>query len=265
VARFPINVIYPNSGPQNRYRDVLFVEKEGFDALLASSRIAERFDLMIMSCKGMSVTAARLLIDGLAEQGVERVFVLHDFDVSGFSIAGTLTTDSRRYTFNNDVEMVDLGLRLSDVIVERLAFEEVKIKGSLDQRAATLQEHGATEAEIAFLLGRDRTGPGAGKTKRVELNAMASRQFIAFIERKLVAHGVTKVVPEADVISEHARRLIEQKLIHNAVEAMRDRVTVQARRTKLPDDIAARVRAVLAERPELSWDQAVAVVLRIET
>ena len=37
------------TGPENRYRDVLFVEKEGFNALLAHALIAERFDIAITS------------------------------------------------------------------------------------------------------------------------------------------------------------------------------------------------------------------------
>jgi hypothetical protein len=101
-------------GPANRYSTVLFIEKEGFDPLLSAARIAERFDIAIMSTKGMSVTAARLLLDRLAS-AIERVVVLHDFDLSGFSIFGTLSADTRRYRFENDVPFVDLGLRLEDV------------------------------------------------------------------------------------------------------------------------------------------------------
>jgi hypothetical protein len=51
------------TGPENRYENVLFVEKEGFNALLAQAMIAERFDLGIASTKGMSVTALRRLLD----------------------------------------------------------------------------------------------------------------------------------------------------------------------------------------------------------
>jgi hypothetical protein len=74
--------LYPTSGPKNRYRNVLFVEKEGFDELWEAVRLAERFDLAIMSTKGMSVVAARKLLDSVADQ-VDRIFVLRDFDVSG--------------------------------------------------------------------------------------------------------------------------------------------------------------------------------------
>ena len=106
------NGLYPTVGPKHRYRNVLFVEKEGFDELFDAVRLAERYDLAIMSTKGMSVVAARSLIDRLAEN-VEHVLVLHDFDVSGFSIFRTLWSDSRRYTFENDMpeKIIDIGQR----------------------------------------------------------------------------------------------------------------------------------------------------------
>ena len=43
-------------GPENRFRDVLFIEKEGFDSLIVHSRICQRFDIAKTSSKGMSVT-----------------------------------------------------------------------------------------------------------------------------------------------------------------------------------------------------------------
>jgi hypothetical protein len=45
-------VLYPTTGPQNRYRGILFVEKEGFDPLLEFADIAAMFDIAIASTKG---------------------------------------------------------------------------------------------------------------------------------------------------------------------------------------------------------------------
>jgi len=108
--------LYPTHGPLNRYKTILFVEKEGFKPLLEAAQIAERFDLGIMSTKGMSVTASRELLDELsASEHLEKVVILHDFDVYGFSIFGTLFNNTRRYKFKNKVTVVDSGLRLEDV------------------------------------------------------------------------------------------------------------------------------------------------------
>jgi hypothetical protein len=160
-------VLYPTSGPKNRYRNVLFVEKEGFDELWVSVRLAERFDIATMSTKGMSVVAARNLIDSLADL-VDRVLVLRDFDVSGFSIFGTLGTTNRRYTFKNDMsgKVIDLGLRLQDIQAMGLEDEKVKVDNPWARRTK-LQQHGATQKEIAFLAQPDDDG----MCQRVELNA----------------------------------------------------------------------------------------------
>jgi hypothetical protein len=56
----------PTHGPQHRYHYALFVEKEGFNPLLAQAQIAERYDVAIVSTKGMSVTAARQLVAALS-------------------------------------------------------------------------------------------------------------------------------------------------------------------------------------------------------
>jgi hypothetical protein len=256
AVTFGIDVMFPTHGPENRYRNILFVEKEGFDQLLKAARIAEKFDIAPMSTKGMSVVAARRLIDWLAAHGV-RVFILHDFDVSGFSICGTLASDSRRYTFENRVEPVDLGLRLTDVEELGLQSEPVKLEDDeLAARAETLEEHGATEEEVDFLLGYDDEG-----TKRVELNAMTSDVFVAFLERKLTEAGVRKVVPTGEVLQQHARRLIEQQLTKEALDTMRDDLASKAAAYKLPRDLGGKVRKLLAKRPELPWDTAVALAL----
>jgi DNA topoisomerase VI subunit A len=100
--------------PDHRYPFALFVEKEGFYPLLERYRIADRFDVAIMSTKGMSVTAARELMDWLSQQGVT-VLVLRDFEKSGFSIVHTLCTTSQRYRFRCARKIIDIGLRLEDV------------------------------------------------------------------------------------------------------------------------------------------------------
>jgi hypothetical protein len=242
--------LYPTFGPRHRYGSVLFIEKEGFDPLLEAARIMERFDVAVMSTKGMSTTAARMLVDRVAPL-VDKVLVLHDFDTSGFSIFGTLGKDSRRYRFANRARMVDIGLRLSDVTEMDLQSEPVTWRkaNSWSKRRKTLELHGATPEEIAFL-----------RKDRVELNAMTSSQFMAFLERKLVEHGVRKIVPDRDTMERHARSVIEHHLASGALRDMRDRLKGQAGAVALPEDMDRRVRALLERDPSLPWDEAVASV-----
>jgi hypothetical protein len=112
---------FPNSGPTNRFKYALFIEKEGFDPLLERAQIAEKYDMAIFSSKGMSVIAARRLVDHLSQAGVT-VFVLHDFDRAGLLIAHWLSHDNDRFQFEYPPNVIDLGLRLADV--KRLGLEK---------------------------------------------------------------------------------------------------------------------------------------------
>jgi hypothetical protein len=244
---------YPTSGPANRYRNILFIEKEGFGPLLQAAQIAERFDIAIMSTKGMSVTASRMLLDRLTPQ-IDRVLVLHDFDIAGFSIFGTLAKDGRRYVYDNRVNLVDLGLRLADIEAMALQSEPVAV-GDRAARAArikTLRRHGANQDEIEFLIGDGY---------RVELNAMTSRQFVDFIERKLTEYAVQKVVPDAEIIDVHARRLIEQRLAYQALVEFNQRLAIEVVGIALPEDIEVRLRDYLARHPSVAWDDALARII----
>jgi hypothetical protein len=252
ATRIEADTLYPTSGPKNRYRNILFIEKEGFDELFDAVQLAERYDIAIMSTKGMSVVASRQLLDRTAAD-IDNVFVLHDLDVSGFSIAGTLGTDSRRYTFDNEVPIVDIGLRLEDVEEMDLEAEAVEVDSPAARRE-TLELHGATEAEIEFLAEPDDDG----MCRRVELNAMTSRQLVDFVEAKLDEHGVGKVLPENGALERHARRLIEQALTRKALESVTAEIAQQAAKIELPDDLEDQIQAMLDDHPEMAWDQALA-------
>ncbi len=245
-------------GPEGRYAGLLYVEKEGFDHLLDQAQIARRFDLSIMSCKGMSVTAARTLVDETCARFKVPLYILHDFDISGFSIASTLHQSNRRYQFatasGEDFKVIDFGLRLADVERLGLASERVSLgKVSKDKLRKRLRTNGATEAEIEFLLD----GPD-GFGQRVELNAMRSRVFVDFLEAKLREHGAAKVIPSARLLEDTFRlfkRGAEERWAVEAALAALPREAIAA-----PADLEKRVRAHLTEHPEAAWDEAVSTL-----
>jgi hypothetical protein len=197
-------------GPDGRFGAVLFIEKEGFMPLFERVCLAERHDIAIMSTKGMSVTAAPNLIDVICGRYKIPVFVLHDFDVSGFSIFGTLRGNTDRYTFKNAIKVVDLGLRLNDVNELNLEAESVSFGNTSHSKIRQrLQRYGATNAEIEFLLDE----------QRVELNAMTSGQLVEFVKRKLGEHGVTKVVPTRARLDAAYRLAVRSERLRKVVEA----------------------------------------------
>lgn len=245
--------LFPTIGPKNRYRRILYIEKEGFHPILEAARLQERFDIALMSNKGMSVTASRMLLDQLSHL-VDKVFVLRDFDVSGFSIFGTLGTSSRRYRYHSRrrAEFIDLGLRLDDALAMGLEAEPVPQDDIYKwrKRANTLRRHGATEAEIDFL-----------RSERIELNAMSSPQLVDFVERKLTEHGVKKLVPDDEILEQQARRVIKERLTQEALSKVAEEIEQETESAVLPEDFRWLVEGVLEEHPQLSWDAAVAFLL----
>ena len=235
-----ISSAFPTKGPGNRFGAVLFIEKEGFDEILAAARIADRYDIAVMSTKGLSVTASRFLADRLRVP----LLVLHDFDQAGFSIIGTFRRSNRRYRYENPVDVVDLGLTLADIRHYRLRAE----KQRLTQNVGTLRRNGATADDIAFLQ----------RNQRVELNMLTSDQFVEFIETKLAALGIGKVVPDADLLASAYRRAYQVGFLNQALEAAADTARRQAEAVDVPDDLDEQVRDYLEEHPEEPWDSAVA-------
>jgi Protein of unknown function C-terminus (DUF2399) len=243
---------FPTVGPKNRYSSVLFLEKEGFTQLLDRARIADRYDIAIMSTKGMSVVAARALVDHLAGEGV-RLFVAHDFDKSGLSIAATLTGDSRRYTYDNEVDVVDLGIRLVDVETYSLGSEPAYHRGSWWNVAANLRRNGASVEEIEFLRGR-----------RVELNEFTSDRFIEWLEAKLEDEGVEKVIPDNDTLATAYRRVLARHAVNAKIDEITATIQEQTDRAAIPDNLAARVQSLLEDIPATAWDDAVAAIVAVD-
>ena len=98
---------------------------------------------MIISSKGVSVTAARRLIDEVCGDNNLPLFVLHDFDVAGFIILGTLSRDTRRYTFDKR----DRSRRLGPSARRRRGLEsEPAAASKIDRRVLReqLAENGAS-------------------------------------------------------------------------------------------------------------------------
>jgi hypothetical protein len=236
-------------GPSGGYAGVLFCEKEGFGPLFKSVDLANCYDLMIVSSKGVSVTAARRLIDEVCGENDLPLFVLHDFDVAGFLILGTLQRDTRRYTFENNIEVVDLGLRLADV---QGLEKEPAAASKIDKRTLReqLAENGATDEEITFLVN-----------DRVELNAMPSGDLVAMIERKLNDYGLEKVVPDDDMLEAAYRSFHRSRGLRKAFAEIEKGYDAKAKDVTVPKDLQNSVRAILDKHRDLRWDDAVRLVL----
>ena len=242
----PIDIATPKvetHGPKGRYGAILFIEKEGFMPLFEAVKLAERYDIAIMSTKGMSNTASRELIDMLCND--IPLFVLHDFDKAGFSILGTLQRDTRRYSFTGAPDVIDLGLRLEDI--GGLEVESAYDRASKWAIKRNLRMNGATEDEIAFLLNQ-----------RVELNAFTSDALVAWIEAKFAEHGVKKIIPDDDLLEDTWRAGFEHAALEASMGDLREQAADAAEEAEI---IGAELREAIGKRlkasPESSWDEIV--------
>ena len=211
--------------------------------------LANRYDLMIVSTKGVSVTAARALIDNVCGDHDLPLFVLHDFDVAGFLILGTLQRDTRRYTFCNSFEVVDLGLRLEDIAgLERepAAATKTSAYNLRDQ----LANNGANDAEITILLN-----------ERVELNALTSDALIGMIEHKLQAHGLKKVIPDDDLLSRAYQAYHQSQQLRVRYEELEKEFDEKKSEIDVPQNLKEQVGAILDKHNDLRWDDAIQIVL----
>jgi hypothetical protein len=239
--------LYPTTaGDGRRYGAVLIVEKTGFDDILAAAKVAERFDVAIISNKGMPVIAMRRLIDEIAtRQPDTRFFALTDFDDAGVSIGNALTRDREfRYSFRNEI------------VVERIA---VTFEQALDLHAAGLSEpYKPRQIDHLVEIGTDDEVIDFLRERRVELNAFTSRQLVDVIEGALA--GLAKVIPGPRTLADAYRRISVNAQIEREVARLRQTTTPGA----VPDDLGAAVGRLLSAQPILSWDQAVAMIARNE-
>ncbi len=243
--------LFPTHGPEHRYGAILFVEKEGFAPLLKKVKLAERFDLALMSTKGLSNIASRQLVDHLCGEHDIPLLVLHDFDKAGFSIAGTLSRSSERYGFRHKIRAVDLGLRLADVQQWGLDYEKFFAKASRRAMRANLVQNGATKEEADFI----------SDGRRVELNAFKSADLVKFIEGKLVAHGVKKIIPDADTLDAAYRRALKNEFIQQRFDVLKADADEYADAADVPA-LKRKTAKLLADDPTQPWDAAVLQIAR---
>src|SRR5262245_46819309 len=204
---------------------------------------------MIISTKGVSVTAARKLIDNICGDHDLPLFVLHDFDVAGFLILGTLQRDTRRFQFSSDIEVIDLGLRIDDIAgLEREPAAATRVNGGILR--GQLVENGATDAEIGILLN-----------ERVELNAMTSDALIEMIERKLKDYGLEKVVPDDGLLADTYRAFHHSQQLREKFEELKEKFDEEDNEIEVPENLKEKVWEILDQHDDLRWDDAIQIVL----
>jgi hypothetical protein len=243
--------------PEWTFNKILYCEKEGFFPILREVRWPERHDCALMTSKGFASRAARDVLDMLGESGEDLYFYcIHDADAYGTTIYQSLQEATRARPCRR-VHIVNLGLEPAEALEMDLQVEAVNRKGD---KTAPVADY--VDAEWREWL----------QTRRVELNAMTTPQFLEWLDRKF-AGQVGKVVPPAEVLKDHLARAVRENLERRITARILRRARIgerveraMGRREPVLQQRAARidgdVRRLLGKRPTDPWGEPVRQIAR---
>jgi hypothetical protein len=227
----------------------LFIEKEGFFEALKEDAWPERHDCALVTSKGQPTRAARDLLDLLGESGEEILFfAVHDADAAGTLIYQSLQ-EATRARPGRKVQVINLGLEPKEALAMDLEVEDV--------------EAGERRKAIAAYVPAD--AQDWLRHHRVELNAMTTPQFIAWLDDKMAAFGNGKLVPPPRVLTNDLSETLEGRLQERITERIlreariEEKVAAALQEIDLPtpEELCAVVQAALADQPEASWRAAI--------
>jgi hypothetical protein len=250
--------------PEWTFSAALYIEKEGFGEALKEARWAERHDCMLMSSKGFSSRAARDLVDKLAEHDEPVViFCVHDADAAGTLIHQTFQ-EATKARGARKIRIVNLGLEPWEAVAMGLEAEDV---AAGDRRKPVAD----------YVLDREDVAPNGEpwdewlQTHRIELNALTTPQFIAWLDRKLA--GYSKLVPPADVLAAELEERIEEKLRANITERILREARIDAQVAEAiaaiekptPAALAEGIRELFESEPDREWRDHIEAIVKLKT
>jgi hypothetical protein len=240
--------------PEWTFNKLLYIEKEGANEALKEVRWPEQHDCAVMSSKGYSTRAARDLIDKLAEHDEPiEVFCVHDADAAGGVIYETLQ-EATKARDARKIQIINLGLEPWETI-------------SMDLEVETVKAGDRRKPVADYIKARTDMAPDGDdwdswlQTHRVELNAMTTPQFIAWLNGKMNTHAVGKLVPPAKVLTAELNQRVEQKVRATLTErilreAGLDRqveATVAAIKQPSAEALAKGIRRSFKQRGDSAW------------
>ena len=194
------------------FKNVLYIEKEGFFPILKAVRWPEMNDCCLISSKGFSTRAVRDLIDYLAAMDEEcNFFCMHDADASGTMIMQTIQ-DATKARGARKVKINNLGLEPAEARDMGLQVEKVP-KKERNLRVANY----VSQNDKLWL-----------RTNRVELNSMTTRQFLEWLNRKFAPYA-GKVIPPDGILRSRLQATLRNDLKERIIRAVLRRAKVEQR------------------------------------
>jgi hypothetical protein len=236
--------------PAWTFNKILYSEKEGFFEILRGEQWPERNDCALVTSKGYASRAARDVLDLLGDTQEELLFFcIHDADAAGTKIYEALQ-DGTKARRARRVEIVNLGLDPWEALDMGLQVETFEPKKNRLPTAAYVPPRWQQWLQ----------------TRRVELNAMTTPQFVQWLDQKMAERGQGKLVPPADVLSAklrkeveaHLREAFEARVLQLAGTEQRIQALTEAivPAGQPPHEALPRiVRGSLHDTPEAQWTQ----------
>ena len=219
---------------------MLICEKEGFDDLLEAEGIPNRYDLALMSTKGISGTRRQRP----RQRAGGAVLHVARHGQNGFIMAAGFPFAT------------DLGIHMADVDQWGLAPED-QYHENPERTARTLRRNGATAEEAEFIANG----------QRVELNMFTSDQLVEYVEGKLKEHGLKKVIPDRRTLSQAWERVYMARRINDLIDHIYEQGAGELdvkEMQPMPDDMADQIREDLEKHPWFSWDEALWAIAGLE-
>jgi hypothetical protein len=236
--------------PAWTFNKLLYVEKEGFSEALKEDGWPERHDCALMSSKGFTARAARDLVDKLAKHDEPvTIFCVHDADAYGTMIYQTFQEETKARRARK-IKILNLGLEPWEAVEAGLEVEEVE-KG--DQRkpvADYVLEHEDGKDWSEWL-----------QRNRVELNAMTTPQFIAWLDAKMTEQGDGKLIPPDDVLTGELEKQLDEKVRDAVTERILREAGLEGQVAEVLEtierpsasDLKDRIRRLFQGTPEREW------------
>ena len=215
--------------PAWQFNKVIYCEKEGFFPMLIGAGFPERHDCALLTSKGFATRAARDVMQLMKKSGEPVVFFcVHDADGPGTVIYDNL----RRALEGFGVIVINLGLDPAEGRRMRLSVEPVGER-----------KDGARVPTGTYLPEDDQEWL---QKNRIELNAMSTPQFLAWLEAALLEHTkIGKVIPPRKAIG---------KAVTAEAEAELTRVITAevVRAAKVPQRVAAILKKAKGDLGEVA-------------
>jgi hypothetical protein len=179
------------------FNKILYIEKEGFFNVLKEKKIPEKYDMALLTSKGYASRAVKDLLDALGENSEEEItfFCIHDADAYGTTIYDTLQNETKARP-GRKVKIINLGLDPEEAVSMGLEIEKAGKKGRRKGVASYI------DPEWESWL----------QNYRVELNAMSTPQFLAWLEGRIRLYDKGKVIPPESTMLESLDHSLQDKL-----------------------------------------------------